>query len=112
MATATKNMAAAWRMARRCCMETAGTRQHRAMFSIERDPGDSNMHQKADDMSGKSKASGNVNEDTAQPTSATEAIGYDAGFRDGYTAGFDHGHKYLESILSSRKKQLQKQDRE
>ncbi|KAJ2900431.1 hypothetical protein IWW38_000484 [Coemansia aciculifera] len=91
----------AWRMSRRCCIDrTAGIRQQRALYSTERgprDPDNSVTRQTAE-----IPAQSNDGDKTNNPTSA--AIGYDAGFRDGYMAGFDYGHTHLESILNPQKK--------
>ncbi|KAJ2823138.1 hypothetical protein GGI24_003752 [Coemansia furcata] len=99
-------MAAGWRMARHF-IEIPGMRQQRAMLSDRRVSSDvRDSHQEAS-ASSQSRDGGNVGNVKAQQAEV-EVIGYDAGFRDGYMAGFDHGHEYLESILTSRRKQIRK----
>ncbi|KAJ2492623.1 hypothetical protein IWW37_001234 [Coemansia sp. RSA 2050] len=94
-------VAAGWRMAR-CCVKTTGACQQRVMFSDNRQGTGSVSGQNMDDS----------NPGKAKKPEEAEAIGYDAGFRDGYMAGFDRGHAYLEFIMGSRKKQMQDQARD
>ncbi|KAJ2064336.1 hypothetical protein GGI17_001042 [Coemansia sp. S146] len=62
------------------------------MFSNRRIASDGNG------ISGQNRDDSNPGDAKAEQAKV-EIIGYDAGFRDGYMAGFDHGHEYLESIL-------------
>ncbi|KAJ2013992.1 hypothetical protein IWW57_004705 [Coemansia sp. S610] len=69
----------------------------------------SDNRQDAGDISGQSRDDSNPGESKSEEA---DVIGYDAGFRDGYMAGFDRGHAYLELIVNSRKKQMQSQARD
>ncbi|KAJ1823517.1 hypothetical protein LPJ60_001499 [Coemansia sp. RSA 2675] len=69
----------------------------------------SDNRQDAGDISGQSRGDSNPGESKSEEA---DVIGYDAGFRDGYMAGFDRGHAYLELIVNSRKKQMQSQARD